>query len=520
MEEKNIVDYDDVSVKAPLTSSEKTINPRMQYHFGRKVIKIPLSERNLNEVTIQKYLPFVLSIHAKNASECYHFEKVYTGNSNIFDKERKINPDKKNSIVNENHAYYMVEFKKGYMYGEPIKYSCVDDSVSTDDISYLNKYMIDQKKASKDIEMGEAIFKCGNAYRMVIPKGYDKSMNLDKESPFKIVNLDNKTTFVVYSSHFEKEKLFAGIITTIDSLNPNETNYEVMIYTKKHSYRYKCHSLTPTWDSLDFISKREHYLEHIPIVEYYTNTARLGVIDVVETVLDAINYMSSDSVDNVNDFVNSILAIYNMIVDDQTQKEIEAYKSLSLKTTDPNRPADAKYLVNAMNQADVMVKYEALLKVAYNIVGVPQPTTKTTSGGDTGDARELGGGWNSADIVAKQNEEPLKQGEYILLDLILNICRKMPNCKVDELYPCDIDINFNRTNRDNLMAKTQALTYLYDRHLPLETILNITNLCSNSHEVALAWQENIEAKQKEESERTKLLQQDQQNIDKNDNEGS
>lgn len=497
MDNKTAVDYEDVVQQQPLTSSTPTINPRMQYHFGRKVISIPLSEELLNEITIQKYLPHILMLHATNAAECRHFEKVYTGDSHIFDKVRTINPDKKNTIINENHAYYMVEFKKGYMYGEPIKYSCIDDSVSTDDISFLNKYMIDQNKASKDIELCESIFKCGNAYRMILPKPYSKTLNLEKKSPFKIINLDNKSTFVVYSSHFDKKKLFGGVITTSDSSDPNRINYEIMIYTKHYSYKYKCYSKTPTWDAIDFISKRIHYMEAIPIVEYYTNTARLGVIDVVETVLDAVNYISSDSVDNVNDFVNSILAIYNMTIDEQTHKEIEAYRSIALKTNDPSRPADAKYLVNALNQTDVMVKYEALLKVAYNIVGVPQPTTKTTSGGDTGDARALGGGWENANFIAKQNEIPLTQGESITLELILNICRKIPNCKVNELYPCDISINFNRTNRDNLMTKAQALTYLDDRGFPEESILNITGLCGNSHEVAQAWILNKEKKRQE-----------------------
>lgn len=489
---------EDVST-APLTSSKPPVNNRAKYSFGRKVIMIPLNEESVNEITIQRYLPYILRLHAYNKADCIRFDKIYRGNTHIFDKIREVDTDKKNTIVSENHAFYMVEFKKGQMYGDPLKYSCVDDSVSTDDITYLNKYMTDQMKSSKDIVNGENVFKCGNSYRMVLPKTYNKIKisDLKKDSPFTITNLDNESTFVVYSKNFEHKKLFAGVITTMDSPEPNKTQYEILIYSRTHTYKFRCSSLNPEWDNIDFKSKKEHFIGHIPIVEYYTNSARLGIVEIVETILDAVNDTSSDSVDNINDYVNSILAIYNMTIDRETKKEIDANRAISLKTTDPNRPADAKYLVNALNQTDVMVKYEALVKVAYNIVGVPIPTTKSTSGGDTGDARELGGGWESANIVANQHEEPLKQGERMVLEIALSICRKIPKCPVNELYPSDIAINFNRTNRNNLLSKMQSLKYLVDMDMPLETALNIVNVVSNPHEVALEWQKHKDKKQME-----------------------
>ncbi|MEG0366013.1 MAG: phage portal protein [Coprobacillus sp.] len=499
--ENTIPDYEeDVAHKAPLTSGTEAEKetPLMKYRFGREVISIPLDDDSLDEIIIQRYLPYILTKHVINSADCQHFEDVYKGKTHIFSKAREINPDKKNSIINENHAFSMVEFKKGYMFGNPIKYSSVDDSISTDDMTYLNSYMRDQKKAAKDIENGETVFKCGNSFRMILPKKYGKVKNIMKESPFEIINLDNKTTFVVYSSNFKKKKLFGGIITTIDSPDPKEVRYEILIYTRKDTYRFRCLSLTPVWAGIDFINKSSHFLEYIPIVEYYTNTARLGVIEIVETILDSINYISSDSVDNIDDFVNSILAVYNMIVDEETKKSIQEYKSLELKTTDPSRPADAKYLVNALNQSDVMIKYEALVKVAYNIVGVPIPTTKASSGGDTGDARELGGGWENANIIAKQNEEPLKQGECMMLEIVLSICKKIPKCPVNELYVSDIDINFNRTIRHNLMTKTQSLETLDRLGFPKETSLNIVELTTNPHEVAIEWEKNVKEKENNE----------------------
>lgn len=487
---EKLVDYvEDVATPQPLTGQKAPENPRMKYHFGRKVIEIPVSVQSVNEIIIHKYLPTILGMLADNVADYIHFDAVYRGSTNIFNKLRDIE-NKKNSIVSENHAHYMVEFKKGFMYGTALSYSSSDESISTDDIGYLNKYMKAEDKAAKDIMLGENVFKHGHAYRMILPKFKTRPLNYKKESPFEIFNLENATTFVVYSSDYTKKKLFAGVVTTIDSPNPYEVNYEILIYDRMYTYRFKCHSLTPIWEEMDFISKKRHYLGYIPIVEYYTNSARLGVIDVTETLLDAVDYISSDSVDNINDYVNSILAIYNMEVDKATKENIDKLRAILLKTNDPNRPADAKYLTNQLNQTDVIQKYEKLVMVAYNIVGVPQPVTKSTSGGDTGEARSLGGGWENADTIARQNEEPLKQGDKCMLEIALSICHQTPNCPVNELYACDIDINFNRTNRDNMLVKTQSLQTLIGMNFDKEAALNVVNLVSNAHEIAKKWDEN------------------------------
>lgn len=493
--EKVFIDSDKLLPEAPLTSNQPKPNPMMKYKFGRKVIKIPLTTQSVNEKTIEKYLPKILSLHKYNITDIEHLEDVYVGKSHIWEKVRAFNPDKKNSIVNENHAFYMVEFKKGYMYGNDIQYSVADENMSSDEVRYLNKYMKEQDKASKNINTGESVFKCGNAYRFVLPKIMNVGENLEKVSPFELYNLDSKEAFIVYSSTYTKKKLFGGIITVVDSPNPDEIKYEIMIYDKYYAYRFHCDKYGSSTTGIKFIEKKRHYIGHIPFVEYYTNSSRMGVIELVESILDAVNDISSDSIDNINDFVNSILAIYNMTIDKEAKKSVDENAAIELITTDPNKPADAKYLVNQLQQADVMTRYEILLKVAYNIAGVPQATTKSTSGGDTGEARALGGGWENADIVANQQEEPLKQGEKALLDICLDICKATPNCPVKELYPCDIEINFNRKKNNNLLVKTQSLSTLIAMNMPKEIALNIVGLTANTNEVAKEWENYVNTKE-------------------------
>lgn len=506
--EHKIADSDEFLPQAPLTGGKKEPSePKHKFYgtHGRRVIRVPLSDKTLNEVTIQKYLPHILAVHAENATECMHFRDVYRNKMDILYKERPYgSEDKSNAIVIENHINYMIEFKKGYMYGNPVKYSINDEATSTDELTYLNRYMKDQMKSNKDIDLAEDIFKCGNAYRIILPKDYPVN-NLEKESPFVIYNLDNLTTFVVYSSDFRRKKIMGGIITELDSTEPSKKEFEVMIYTRAYTYKYRCYSTLPTWEKLDFKGKKVNPLGKIPIFEYYTNNARMGICDLAESMNNAINSMSSDTVDAINDFVNSILLLENSTIDKETKKAVEELGTLMLQTNDPSRPAKASYLINQLNQADVITRYETMLKWMYSIVGVPQPTQKSTSGGDTGEARELGGGWENANIVANQNEEPLKQGDMKGLDIALTICSMTPKCPVNTLYKSDIEINFNRTRSNNILTKTQALQNLISINVPKEIALNMVGITGNSHEVAMAWEE-LDAKLKEEAKQNQEKQ--------------
>lgn len=467
------------------------------YCFGRRVIKIPCSPEIIDENVIKRYLPKILSMHYQNVQDYKHLYDVYKGKGHIWDKVRIID-GKSNAIINENHFYSMVEFKKGYMFGDDVKYSLSDETMCSDDLKYLNKYMKDQKKSKKNVDIAENVYIAGCGNRLILPKQNTSFLNYERDSPFDIYNLSFYSSFVVYSSDFTGTKLFGGIITTLDSKIPDEKKYELIIYDKYHSYRYSCSGVPLGYGDIKFISKKRHYLMYCPIVEYKINKARLGIVEIVEPLLDAANNVSSYSVDDIIDHVNSILAVYNMELDKEGKDDVEKNKAISLITTDPTRPADAKYLVNSLNNADVNQRYETLVKVAYDIAGVPMATTQSTSGGDTGQARLLGGGWSRADIVAKQDEVCLKEAEEEMLEIILSICSKLPNCPIDDIYATDVDINFNRNKSDNILSKMQAIKYGYDMNMPKEALLNIVGITANSHEVAHAWEDNVISKNEQE----------------------
>ena len=104
----------------------------------------------------------------------------------IWNKTRLNKNNDNNNRIEVNHIYRQVEFKKGFMVGNPIDYSLAVSDKYTNAITYLQKYFKDQYKASKDIEKYEDLYVCGISEQFIIPKTY--GFNEEGEAPFELYN--------------------------------------------------------------------------------------------------------------------------------------------------------------------------------------------------------------------------------------------------------------------------------------------------------------------------------------------
>ena len=60
-------------------------------------------------------------IHQQNSWDIDYLYNYYLGDQPILNRQKDIRPEINNKIV-ENHAMEIVDFKKGYVFGEPIQY--------------------------------------------------------------------------------------------------------------------------------------------------------------------------------------------------------------------------------------------------------------------------------------------------------------------------------------------------------------------------------------------------------------
>ena len=140
-----------------------------------------------------------------------------------------------------------------------------------------------------------------------------------------------------------------------------------------------------------------------------------------------------------------------------------------------------------------------------SIVGMPIPTTKT-SGGDTGEARQLGDGWVMADLRADNDELMFKDAEIKTLELVLKICKTNPNCEIKILEPEECEIKFERNKSDNLLVKTQSLMNLINSGVAEKPAYSAVGLFSDPNAVV---EESIKRKKEKQKE---FLSQTTENI--------
>lgn len=403
-----------------------------------------------------------------------------------------------NNKVLENHAFEIVEFKKAYVYGEPVQYvqkGEKDNEIVNPEISELNKFMESEDKSSRDKELAEWQYICGTGYRWA---DVDKDEDED-EAPFEIRIPDPRRTFVVYNSGIKGEQLFSGHysyfsenIQTQDGLEYTNKYRIITIYTEDFMCEFKesfgrfsnlelVNIQMPLNDeeSLEF----EQYPLEIKghrIIEYPLNQARLGLIELVMTGLNALNRIKSDDLDGIDQFVQSLLVFINQEVDLDTFRKLVEAGAIEVTSDNPQKPADVKLLTSQLLHSETKIVTDDLYNNILTICGVPRLNDKP-SGGDTGQARLLGEGWTMADERAKQDELAFKKSERQFLKLILRICKykeSLTNLKIS-----DIDIKFTRNKSDNLLVKTQGLMNMKQAQVPPEVAFTICGLFSDPNDV-------------------------------------
>lgn len=520
--------------------------PKFEFK-GIKKITIPKLDSDFSESNgygwdiIKKYLPNILSAHKKNAEKIEYLYNFKLGEQDIIAKNRKYDVYKKNNNIEiENHASRQVNFKTGFLCGEQRDYTHKSDSDS-DDLIYLIRYFTDSDFFSKDIDLKDWIYTTGIGVTKTVPrselivkdgekyryKTKSEGYNIDFEAPFKYNLKDPRSNFVVYSSGDDSEDLFCISYVDVDISTSNDKEPKILkqllIETRYAWFKFNSESDFGIfyWNNTDNVQMQKKDLHYLPLIEYSVDKDRIGVIETNRSAFNTINLFRSSVNDMVVDNANSILVFKNVDLDEDTIKEmIEAGAVIISDGVNGSTKSIAGITtVNIEIPYDKMATYiDQVVNNAYDIVGVPMASGQVTSGGDTGQARLLGGGWNNAYIIIHKEIQKLLEYDYKQLKLILKICKRIPDCRLNELYASQIDIHYRVNQNDNLQVKAQSMKYMYDMNMPLEFILKAGGLSNDIKTDSKNWQDNIDKSRKIEVETEKALQNSIESINGNNSQ--
>lgn len=460
-------------VSMPTKYQVQTVGPVLTQFFGRRVLYADYTEEQLNSGSdedrvkiITKILNDVWSLHNQNVGEINYLENYYRGYQPILGKTKDVRPTINNIII-ENNAFWAVNFKVGYVFGSPYRFIQKGD-VANPQIDILNNYVQAEDKYAKDSELAESLYTNGIAHRLIMPTPSGT------ESPFSIQNLDSKNAFLVYSSYQGNETL----IGVSFSRGVKTGEIRGSIYTKTGYYEFTAGNPFSGF-TVNFVEN--HILQKIPIFEYRLNKWRLGIIEVVMSIFNAINRISSGDLDGLEQYIQSIMVFINNEIDKQTYRDILDLGAVQLNTADPSRPADLKLLQNELKHDNTKVLHDRLLNSALQIIGIPT-TQERSSGGDTGMARQLSDGWEMANRRAMQDENNFKMCSKPEVELMLKIC-EVQNSGITTLTMQELEMKSTRNNSDNFLTKAQGMSNLITSGVSPDIAFATSGLFSDSNDV-------------------------------------
>lgn len=406
---------------------------------GRRIISSGVGE--VTQENVVSVLRSALPVHELNKRDISYLLNYYKGVQPILHRVKKVREDINNKVV-QNHAYEIVQFKLGQLFSDPVQYvrravvksqtEGVEQEKQATDIQVFNEYFHMANKAYVDKVVGELGLISGTAYKGIYPTG-------DKDEPFMLVPLDPMTTFVVYSSRLDRKPLM-GV-----QISKDEKGNEVYcVYTPTEYFEIR---------GEEIIEHLPHGIGSIPVIEYPTNSLRMGAFEMVLPLLDAINKIVSDRLNGIEQFIQALVKFINCEVDEQTYQDIKEHMAINVNSRD-GLPADVQIMSQELNQTQIQLLMEDLYQQVLIIVGVPNRNAPSTTSGDTGHAVIMRDGWADADTRAKDTISMFEVSERELIKIALRILKDYTDIS---LTVKDVGVKFSRNKNENMLVKTQGL---------------------------------------------------------------
>lgn len=400
-------------------------------NYGRKIAYTD-AER-ITDDNVVKIIGQCIGVFYGNKSAIRYLWRYYKGDQPVLYRTKVSNEDITNKIL-ENHAYEIVQFKVGQTYGEPVQFiSRKDDDAINNAVDELNDFMTDANKQEKDIKSGEWQSATGTSFKAIQSK--------EGEIPFRITAPSPLNTFVIYNRSTEEPVL------AVQELKDEDGRYYKLAFSETMSFKIV---------NSNVVSSKLHTYGGIPIVEYPNNHERISDIELVISMLDAINNMQSNRMDGIEQFVQSWIKFVNCNVDEEEFAKMKMNHALVVKSTNKENKSDVEIMTQELNQTQCQVAKDDLWDNALSILAIP--TKQSNTGGDTQGAVELRNGWDFSKTRAKLKDPIVKSSEKRLATVVLNTLRVSGNDL--KLSIRDFEVQINHSPQDNMYTKSQTLLQL------------------------------------------------------------
>lgn len=397
------------------------------------------NEDQLDKTEINK----LINQHFRYAAKIKKNKRYYEGKHNILTRTKKTKSSANNKVVC-NHAKDISDTATGYFMNSPISYSSYDnaDKSTVDKLKEVfDKADVDDVDSDNALEMSI----CGVAYEYVFIK--------ENTTDIVIRNLEAEHAFLVYDDTIEQNLLFGVYYYRFKDAITGKYCYRATVTTENYIYNMILECSGENHRDID--EPIPHNFGNVPIIEYRNNKLCIGDFEQQISLIDAYNKMTSDRINDKEQFVEALLVIYGALLGDDSDEVSEAMRILK-ENGFLELPADAKaeYIARTFDESGMEILRKAIKEDIYTFSHVPNLTDENFVGNSSGVAMEyklLG-----LQMITSEKEKYYKKGIKRRIELISNFL----NIKAISIDPGTVKITFTRKLPKNLNELAQMIANL------------------------------------------------------------
>lgn len=326
-------------------------------------------KKGINKADIKKLIDKHKSIVNDKYKVC---EGYYNGIHKVLGRTKQNRKAPNNKIVC-NHARYITDIATGYFMSNPISYQ-IDEG----DLGKLTDVFDIADVDSADIENAMNMSKFGLSYEFVYIK------EATNEIAIKVISPEN--CFIVRDDSIEENELFAVYYYIKKNDVGNKVKYMASVFTADRRYDME---LEQGGNNDRDIAEAVHYFEGIPIIEYLNNIDGIGDYEQQISLIDAYNILTSDRLNDKEQFLNALLVIKGAMLTDGEENTSEAIKGLKeLGLLEIPEGASVEYLTKTFDENSVEVLRKAIEEDIHKFSYVPCLTDESFAGNTSGVAME------------------------------------------------------------------------------------------------------------------------------------
>lgn len=457
--------------------------------FGRRKYFTPFKSDEITKSNVADIVHTYFEAFSAEIPSIMFLHNYFKGKQPILGKERDDLANSNCKIV-INLARTASKNIKAAFIGEETQYLPIEsndetaDKMQKDALKALLTYyrQIEEPAHNSRIEGDRG--KYGYAYEFVKRQANGK-IKVKRLLPFK--------TSVVFSEDDEDEMIFAyNFYDRLDE-SGKPIGKKFTVYTAFKTFVYD----TDSGGNLEGnVAESDNPTGIIPVVMYPNNDELMGDFEPAIPILDAINQTYSNRIDNIDDIVEAFLVfvnteIYDQKVDDKGNITYDNAKLIAMKKNkaieirgEAGLPADVKHVVNKLDQNNIQVVCDNLVRLAYVVMGVPDGVNSKSNGGsDSAEADNTREGFKQFEQLLNDKERFFKKSLKQRISIIKALCKADEKSMLGKVVVENLDIRFIRSKSLNNQSDAQIIQILRSTGLfAPDTVIALSNLCESPQE--------------------------------------